>query len=65
MRAPARVIVARPRPTRLRDRAPYIERRMAGATGTVQLHYRDGRLMGVSFPGPYEDADELPVERTE
>lgn len=48
---------------RLKERADPIDRRMEGRTGGVVLHYRVGRLMGVTFPSDYEDADSMQVER--
>jgi hypothetical protein len=49
---------------RLRERADHIDRRMEGKNGTVVLHYRVGRLMGVAFVPEWENADEMPVERS-
>jgi hypothetical protein len=37
---------------------------MEGKNGTVVLHYRVGRLMGVAFVPEWENADEMPVERS-
>lgn len=49
---------------RLRERADAIDRRMEGRSGTVLLHYRAGRLMGVAVVPEYEDADSMQVERS-
>lgn len=48
---------------RLKERSDSIDERMKGRSGTVLLHYRVGRLMGVAVVDGYEDADTMPGQK--
>ncbi|MEM7416798.1 MAG: hypothetical protein AAF389_14930 [Gemmatimonadota bacterium] len=47
----------------LREVADHIDRRMAGKSGTVTLHYTPKGFVRVQY-GDYEDADAMPTRRS-
>lgn len=48
----------------LKEVAPYIERRMHGQTGSVTLHYVQGRFKRAEYR-VMEDAETMPTERAQ